>query len=365
MGGCLWRAGFADEGFREGGQSSHTRQAWDPRRANPGRPGQRGYARGHKFPPVGGDGVSPCFVWSNGGQYKRRKKCVQIELQREARWSFYVARRLPVRASGGVVVALSRSYRGIVRVWELAEELRVESAHVLALIEPYDKYVRSHLSTVPELALRAIRADPPDPTRSYSDYWWSPPSVPRAPARPRAMGRFRRRPGPKPVSFEPPYEEDEHGYGNDPTAELRYEPIWSTRDVAQYYRLKPATVRQWVHRGHLTPSGKEGASHVFENHVVSQAVGRIKARQKRAGRTSSGRDSSSDGRLDARQLDRRAKVYPDSLVTTKEVASMLGIAPETIRAWVRRGHLVSQPTSTSRQLQFRIADVYKAARRRL
>jgi hypothetical protein len=63
----------------------------------------------------------------------------------------------------GWVVALSRSYRGIVRVWELAEELRVESAHVLALIEPYDKYVRSHLSTVPELALRAIRADPPNP----------------------------------------------------------------------------------------------------------------------------------------------------------------------------------------------------------
>lgn len=64
-------------------------------------------------------------------------------------------------------VALPHRYARRVRVWELAEQLRVPSADVLELIKPYDAYVTSHLRSVPQHALGAIRANPPAPHPGY------------------------------------------------------------------------------------------------------------------------------------------------------------------------------------------------------
>ncbi|WP_160011968.1 helix-turn-helix domain-containing protein, partial [Nocardioides sp. AX2bis] len=78
----------------------------------------------------------------------------------------------------------------------------------------------------------------------------------------------RRRPGPPPTTFEPPYDDNHASYGTDPTDDLERQPRWSTGDVARYYRLSPATVRQWVRRGHLRPAGKVGGSHVFDRDEI-------------------------------------------------------------------------------------------------
>lgn len=163
------------------------------------------------------------------------------------------------------------------RVWELAEELRVMSSDVLKLIEPYDRYVTSHFANVPKQALDAIRASPPAPlwTASECDQWHpcqrAPVPTPEAisaPRLPRPRRLYRRPSGPGRVTFEPPFEVDDDGYGNDPTGELAYEPIWSTRDVAAYFGVVSASVRKWVARGYLHPCGKQGPSHIFESEAV-------------------------------------------------------------------------------------------------
>ncbi|MDQ3485363.1 MAG: hypothetical protein M3445_08145 [Actinomycetota bacterium] len=73
---------------------------------------------------------------------------------------------------------------------------------------------------------------------------------------------------------------DRYGDGNNPTDGLRYEPIWSTRDVARFLGIEAATVRQWVRCGNLQPCGAEGASHVFEREVVLAAIDAIEERRR-------------------------------------------------------------------------------------
>lgn len=284
----------------------------------------------------------------------------------------------------------------LVRVWELAEELHVLSADILELIRPHDPWVTSHLAAVPRQALDAIRAAPPAPKWHAGEYyeWHTPPPgyrpappAPPTPTRPRRR-RYRRRPGPKLISFEPPYEETNDGYGNNPTEDLRYEPIWSTRDVARYYGLTPATIRQWVRRGHLEPCGTSGPSHIFAREDVYAAAGAVARRRKTTatpapatppgdphqerpsgrrpprGRRPNDLDQSSVG-IGSAKLQRLAAVTPKALVTTNEAATLLGLAPATIRAWVRRGHLApATPPAGQRQLHFRLADLDQAARRR-
>lgn len=263
------------------------------------------------------------------------------------------------------------------RVWELAEELGVMSADILDLIKPHDAYVTSHLATVPRQALDAIRANPPAERwqpHQYDEWhpWNRTPAsfVPRpTPLTDPATGRRRRwrlRPGPKPITFEPPYEEDARGYGNDTIAELTYEPIWTTRDITRYYGVNAATVRQWVKRGHLAPCGKQGPSHTFRRHDIAAAVNAINGRRTATGQPKDPRPGEHGG-LNAAALNRLANVKPNTIVTTTEAAALLGLAPSTIRAWVRRGHLKPSRASIdppTRGLYFRLEDIHEAARRR-
>lgn len=263
------------------------------------------------------------------------------------------------------------------RVWELAENLQITPAELLALIEPFDSYVTSHLCTVPEMALRAIQANPPEPTRKHGEYYWHANPVPLSrpvaaqpgSARPVSIPfvnggpRRRRRPGPEPVSFKPPYDEDDRRC-NDPTIELTYEPTWSTRDVAHYFGVKPSTVRQWVARGHLTPDGKHGPSHVFHKNDIFAATAAINARKNTAGKPSRrAGESNRPGGLSTRDLHRLAKVSPGTLLTITDAAAILGLAPATIRAWIRRGHVSPHHTSTPRRVLITLEDLYQATRR--
>jgi DNA-binding transcriptional MerR regulator len=289
-----------------------------------------------------------------------------------------------------------------VRVWELAEELRVTSSDVLELIKQYDAYVTSHFAAVPRQALDAIRASPPQPRWSFGDYWdmrTEPSSIsatvgPSSTPAPRKPLRFRRRPGPERITFEMPYEEDEDGYGNDPLEDLQYEPIWSTRDVAAYYDVKRSTVRQWVRRGHLKPCGKEGPSHIFEREDVFTATDAIAARRRKPGlpdpakprptprpgfrdpfdeylarfgqrRRPAGRGpdpATGLAGVGTRGLHRLATVTPNALVNTDQAAALVGLTASTIRSWVRRGHLKPAPHAPGeRGHRFRVADIYGAA----
>lgn len=101
------------------------------------------------------------------------------------------------------------------------------------------------------------------------------PSRPPAPGRRPGWYRPRRRPpGPLPVTYQPPWTpsdpDDDYEYDHyDPREELREQPVLSTRDVAELCGVRPAAVRQWITRGHLTPSG---ASHIFDTTAVLAAA---------------------------------------------------------------------------------------------
>lgn len=139
-------------------------------------------------------------------------------------------------------------------------------------------------------------------------------------------------------------------------SDLRYEPELTTRDVAELLHVQQATVRQWVKRGHIRPSGKHGLSYLFDTHEVLKAHDLISARHKAAGRELLLEDLGT--------LQRMRHVHPDALLTAAEAARLVGVAPVTIRSWVHRGHLTPAASSKARAVMLRLDDVIKAAQSR-
>ena len=72
------------------------------------------------------------------------------------------------------------------------------------------------------------------------------------------------------------------GYG-DEVSDLRYERELTTRDVADLFRVRQATVRQWVARGYLKPTRRERSSNVFDTDEVCAAVDLIVGKRKATG----------------------------------------------------------------------------------
>ena len=293
------------------------------------------------------------------------------------------------------------------RVWKLAEELDVPSAAVINALRERGEWVPSHLSTVPGTHLDELRrtlrpvaagtqpltgatngstagtAPPATPTSRRADGpafrpgtnpFHRQPSPPgrrpgQLPGQPTALPRRRRRPGPAPVTYEGPREPDPYDDDLylDPRADLRYEPVLSTRDVATLCEVSPACVRQWVTRGHLTPIGKNGPSAIFETTAVLAAAHDIGHRRKRRGtptdpntrRVAPPSLHRPGTPISTVELHRLARVYPRLALDTTGAAGLLGVKPVTIRSWVHRGHLQPLPTSTPRHLEFRFTDLLR------
>jgi excisionase family DNA binding protein len=97
-----------------------------------------------------------------------------------------------------------------------------------------------------------------------------------------------------------------------------------------------------------------------DTHSVDTPPRRPGRRNRRGGTPTHQREI---GPLGTLALHRLAAVSPESLLTTAEAATIVGMSAATIRSWVRRGHLAPSRTSTARGLRFRLTDVYDAARR--
>lgn len=124
----------------------------------------------------------------------------------------------------------------------------------------------------------------------------------------------------------------------------------TTQDAARLCSVRPATIRQWVTRGHLQPCGRRGRTLVFARADVLDAAQRVNERRRRAPH--------------ALPVDMFVRgVTANALLTTTEAAAAVQVSPSTIRMWVLRGHLrVRERRGTSNC--FRVSDVRDAARRR-
>jgi len=259
------------------------------------------------------------------------------------------------------------------RVYQLAHELGTSSRELIDRLRADGEWVASHLSRVPEPHVRRLRAtdsvrqdsrvDSPDslvtgrptdlPELSNPDKDERP--LGREPWPPRMTPRLRRRPGPRPLSFQqPPVDQYD-----DPVENLRYEPELTTRDVADLLGVTPATVRMWVRRGHITPIGKYRNSNVFDTGAVRDAHDAIRSRTKSVG---SSRRDESEWRLPQPAVNIPAKFH-DVIVDVRQAAALAKVRPATIRTWIHRGHLQPLPSSQPREVRLRVGDVFKAARR--
>lgn len=206
----------------------------------------------------------------------------------------------------------------LVRVYELAKELGVESRTILWHLTALDAPAISASSQVHPTAVRAVRervAAGIAPSASSGHI----------------VERLSRGPSPR---F---WDDDERP---DPSELL------GAGRAAREAGVVPATVRQWVARGHLqradtTTSGRA----LYRRGDVTAAARTASERTRRA---------PAPQRVDPRLMCRP--------VTAAEAASIVGVSPSTIRMWVHRGHL--HPVDPSRPMRFDPMVVLKVARRR-
>jgi len=215
-----------------------------------------------------------------------------------------------------------------VRVYELARELGVDSATVLSRLRQLGEFARSAASVVPDPVARRLRAtmlDPDEPlpaigiARSSQSQGWSTDDW----------------------QDERLWWEEDRWWSYAPAVIL-------THEAARACRVSASTIRQWVTRGYLAPTGRQGRELTF---AASDVRDSQIARQSR---TKSG-SAVIPRWLRARDMD--------ALITTKEAASLLGVSASTIRMWVKRGIIAPQSRAQRRNL-YQVKDVITAARRR-
>lgn len=115
----------------------------------------------------------------------------------------------------------------------------------------------------------------------------------------------------------------------------------TTSEAATFAGVTPATIRQWVSRGHLEPVGRRSRSATFNPFDV-QAAGSTTSRR-------------------ARTATGRRPHFPEhklnALVTASDAATAAKVAPATIRSWVARGNLHPVTPAGKRPQLFRLGDV--------
>lgn len=249
------------------------------------------------------------------------------------------------------------------RAYELARVLGISAQEVLARLRGDGEWVASHLSVIPDPVARRYLPAAWQPDSEYMAVLRSPHRgtagfTPPRPTEPLPVWKFRRKPGPRPVTMRQ-RARDEY---DDPIRDLRYEPEISTRDVADLLGVRPGTVRRWVERGYLTPSGKCGASNLFDTREVLAAYDEIASRRRATGELKQG----ALGRPSLRPVDRISPKHYEAVVGVDEAARLLAVSPATIRSWIHRGHIRPLPSSRPRAVRLLLGDVISAgAERRL
>jgi len=250
------------------------------------------------------------------------------------------------------------------RVYELARSLGLPPRDMVDRLRADGEWVNSHLSTVAAPVAGRYLRNRRAPAQSQLDH----PTLiecpaGRHPAAPSAAEpppvrrmRFRRRPGPSPLTMRQPAI-DEY---DDPVEDLRYKPEITTRDAADLLGMTQATVRRWVARGHIIPVGKLGPSSLFNTREVLAASDAIQGKRKATGRV---RGEHRD-RMGARPIDRVPPKHHDAVVAVGEAAQLIGVSPSTIRSWIHRGHLIPLASSKRRAVRLRLGDVVAAAHSR-
>ena len=256
------------------------------------------------------------------------------------------------------------------RIWELAKQLRIPAGDVIAFLQAEGEHVTSHLNHIPAPLVDVVIANAPPPTKTAADYEPRPPTKRelaewaawRAEYDARTRRLRRRRPGPRPVTMSEPYIGDEDYY--DPDDDFRSQSEASTRDITFYAGVKAATVRQWVARGYITPTRKVRGSNVFDTTEVLDALNTIARRRSHPSQPRGTTTPTRARRMTDKQLDKLNRVYPNKLLTLTHAADITGLAPSTIRSWIRRGHLKPHPTSRPRATQVTVTALHKAIHRR-
>jgi excisionase family DNA binding protein len=130
--------------------------------------------------------------------------------------------------------------------------------------------------------------------------------------------------------------------------------------VAERFDVTPATVRQWVARGHLRPVRRLGVTHVFRASDVFDAYERIMRKRKATGQ------DRRRGRffMEPRRIDVIPAKHWDAVMTVDDAAELIGVSPATIRSWIHRGHLATTASSTRRAVRVRAGDVIRTAHER-
>ncbi|MBW8174020.1 helix-turn-helix domain-containing protein [Ornithinimicrobium sp. Arc0846-15] len=125
-----------------------------------------------------------------------------------------------------------------------------------------------------------------------------------------------------------------------------------TREAAHLVGVRPATIRQWVRRGHLKPMGRLGNTYSFRVVDVHTAAAERLAQTRSF--------HSYQGPLQAHTLTRGTPDV-DALVPVQVAAEVAGVARSTARSWIRRGHLRVHGRR-NRESIVRLGDVLTRAR---
>jgi DNA-binding transcriptional MerR regulator len=249
------------------------------------------------------------------------------------------------------------------RVHELARVLGISSRELLDRLRADGEWTTSHMSRVPDPHVQRLTAALPDvadalprtehaiPVSSSGPF--KSPERPLFRAVPHSFWRKRRR-GPAKLTLADSPSVDDYD------DRIRYGQEMTTRDVANRLGVTQATVRMWVRRGHITPTGRYKNSNVFDTEAVLSAHEAIRSRTKPV---------PPDPSLVRQSWLIKPSVniparYHNRIVSVREAAALAQVRPATIRTWIHRGHLHPVPVTESREVRLRVGDVFRAARRR-
>lgn len=132
----------------------------------------------------------------------------------------------------------------------------------------------------------------------------------------------------------------------------------TTAEAAMAYAVRPSTVRQWVHRGHLTPLRQRGRTLIFAARTVHQAAMATGHRNAQPGGPLT-RHQRREPNLAGRHISAQSMT---TFVTAEAAAHAVGVTASTVRSWQHRGRLTPK-RHQGRTPLYLLADVVATARR--